>query len=98
LENNLFRIIKDTDTFIIAFDYKLAPNNKLDKMIEECNKAFDFIYFLSEKLFGIEIQNYILMGDSAGGLLAMNLTNYIIRNKFKKPSALVLMYPCRNKL
>lgn len=66
-------------------------------MIEEIKNAFDFIFFLSEKLFGIEIQNYILMGDSAGGLLAMNLTNHIIRKQYKKPSALVLLYPCKMK-
>ncbi len=66
-------------------------------MIDEINNAFDFIFFLSQKFFGIEIKNYVLMGDSAGGLLAMNLTNHIIRKQYKKPSAIVLLYPCKIK-
>jgi acetyl esterase/lipase len=88
-------MIKDTDNFIISYDYKLAPENKLDKIIEESIKAFEFIYFFSEKLFGIEIENYVLMGDSAGGLLSMNLVNHIIRKNYRKPKEMVLIYPCK---
>jgi len=35
------------------------------------------------------------MGDSAGGLLSMNLLNYIIRKKYTKPKAMILIYPCK---
>lgn len=89
-----YSLIKETENFIISYDYILAPENKLDKIIEESIKAFEFIYFFSEKILGIEIENYMLMGDSAGALLSMNLLNHIIRKNYKKPKAIMLIYPC----
>ncbi len=43
----------------------------------------------------IEINEYILIGDSAGAILSMNLLNHIIRENYKIPSGLILIYPCK---
>lgn len=66
----------------------------MDEIIEDCKKAFEFIFFYLKKFANIEINEYILMGDSAGALLSMNLLNYLIRKRYKKPLGLIMIYPC----
>jgi len=68
----------------------------LAEIIEDTKNAFEFIFVYLKKIMNIEINDYILMGDSAGALLSMNLLNYLIKkNNRKLPSGLIMIYPCK---
>ena len=81
----LRKLLKETDAKIIAPAYRLAPFgtykdafNLIVPIYEECLKTSDKI---------------ILMGDSAGGGLALSLAIYFKLNKYRLPDELILLSP-----
>lgn len=70
---------------ILVVDYPLLPNHTAD----------DALKFMENLLVsGIVIsEEYFLMGDSAGGGLALTLAQQLKKNNFKAPSSLILLAP-----
>ena len=73
---------------IFALDYSLAPEHVFPKQLEEAVAAYK--YLIDEQ--HISPEKLIVMGDSAGGHLALSLL-VSLKNSLKKPGGLVLMSP-----
>jgi len=75
---------------VISVDYPLAPETNYEQIL-------DFIYISWQKLvrvLGCKVQNGLaLMGDSAGGLLAIELCRRLVASGAAVPDLLVLIYP-----
>lgn len=80
-------ISKQTDVNIWMCIYPKAPENKID----EISINIDEIY--RRALINYKNSDIILMGDSAGGTLAISLTQRLISNNINLPSKLVLISP-----
>jgi len=85
-----------SDVVIFAIDYKLAPKVKYPYILDELWQAYFWIVTRSEIEFSVKPRTIILVGDSAGGNLAMSLTLYALRSKFRVPDGLMLGYPALN--
>lgn len=76
----------------LSLDYPLAPESKLEIIL---NSAYEeILYFLQnhKKVFGFESQKYILFGRSAGAYLCLNLCNMLIKNYNLYPLAIISLY------
>ena len=81
----LRKIVKETNAKVIIPSYRLIPFGTYQD-------AFNLIIpFYKECLK--ENKKIILMGDSAGGGLAISLTLYFIKNNIKVPNELILLSP-----
>lgn len=76
---------KNTNHTVILVDYRLAPENKFPKGLEDCYEVV--------KLFYKDNKDIILMGDSAGGNLACGVTLKAMQTKDFKIKKLILLYP-----
>ncbi len=73
-----------TEMKVISVDYALFPENSFFDALEDCIKV---ITSLSDTA------SVILVGDSAGGTLAANLSSYFVTEKGTKVIGQVLIYP-----
>lgn len=80
-------ISKKTKYNIWMCIYPKAPESKID----EISINIDEIY--QKALTHFKSENIILMGDSAGGTLAIALTQRLIKNNLSLPSKLILISP-----
>lgn len=71
-----------------ATDYRIAPKFKYPAALEDAAAAYEGM--LAE---GVQPENVILMGDSAGGNLAAALAVYLRDHKIPQPKAIVLISP-----
>lgn len=83
--NFIKAIIKKTKAKVIAPDYPLAPENTY----EECFLMLEETY----KELVQQNQRIILMGDSAGGGLALALAQKIKNEGLKQPEQIILISP-----
>ena len=81
------KIYQNTDLNIWVYDYPKAPEHT----VETVNKCVDAIY--KKALETYDASDIILMGDSAGGTLALTLTQRLKKHEIAKPSLLVLVSP-----
>lgn len=81
------RIGKETDYTVWMCNYPKAPKHK----IEEISDNIDQIY--EEALSQFKAENIIVMGDSAGGTLALALTQRLVIKNLNLPSKVVLISP-----
>ncbi|WP_414624007.1 alpha/beta hydrolase [Calothrix sp. CCY 0018] len=85
------RIAKESNSLVIAVNYKLAPQFKYPTALEDC---FDALTWVSEN---INPQQLTVMGDSAGGNLAAALCLMLRDRKQNLNSQLInkqiLIYP-----
>lgn len=72
---------------VVLVDYCCAPKYQYPHQLQDCIMAYQWILKRKKK------PKIIIGGDSAGGLLAIDLTLEIIKNNFLKPEALMLIYP-----
>lgn len=85
LANNLNR-------YVIAIEYPLAPEHPYPEGFNFCYEAIKVI-FNEAKNHNIELNNTVIMGDSAGANLATSLCIKAKKNKDFKIKAQVLLYP-----
>ncbi|MCI8467130.1 MAG: alpha/beta hydrolase [Bacilli bacterium] len=78
---------KEGECRVIFIDYRLAPKFTYPIPLQDCISAYQWIVKENKN------QEIIIGGDSAGGLLTIDLTIEIIKNKLPKPKALMLIYP-----
>jgi hormone-sensitive lipase len=98
-ENYLRKWTKALDVPIISIDYGLAPENPYPKPLDDVWQAYNWIIKHAPEELGIELDKIILVGDSAGGNLALGLTYLLILLNKRVPDGLILAYPgCRADL
>ncbi len=73
---------------VIAFNYRLAPEHPYPAAIEDAKLIWD--YFMQQ---GVGAEDVIVIGDSAGGNLALELVLALREQKRRLPKALVLFSP-----
>lgn len=73
---------------VYLVDYRLAPEHKYPAALEDAIAVYEQLL-----LDGINPKDIIIMGDSAGGNLALALSLYLRDNNMKQPQCLILMSP-----
>lgn len=68
--------------------YRLAPEYPFPAALEDAFKAYEYI--LNQ---GVEPENIIVIGDSAGGNLALELAVYLKEHNMPQPKMLILISP-----
>eukprot|EP00828_Plagiopyla_frontata_P018471 TRINITY_DN2369_c0_g1_i5.p2 TRINITY_DN2369_c0_g1~~TRINITY_DN2369_c0_g1_i5.p2 ORF type:complete len:238 (+),score=27.12 TRINITY_DN2369_c0_g1_i5:89-802(+) len=76
-----------------SIDYSLAPNSKYPVQLEECWQCYQWILKYCKNYLRISFKKLIIIGDSAGGNLALSLTFLAITFGISKPDGLILAYP-----
>ncbi|KRY86050.1 Arylacetamide deacetylase [Trichinella pseudospiralis] len=78
-------LAKLTNMITVSIEYRLAPEHKFPAAIDDCERAI--VYFLrhAHKLYSINSDKVVLVGDSAGGNLAAVVTQRL-RNKRIQPA------------
>ena len=80
---------------VFAIDYRLAPKVQFPLNFEDCLTAVFWILQFVKDVLGITVESYILIGDSAGGNLCVNISHWLIEcNIDLLPEMLSLSYPC----
>lgn len=82
------KLAMSTSMDVLAFDYRLAPENPFPAAIEDAIAAWDYLMLL-----GYGARDIIVAGDSAGGNLALCLVHELKRTNRIIPRGLVLMSP-----
>ncbi len=72
---------------VYMVDYRIAPENIYPAALEDAVTVYSYL----AKKFGAE--NLILIGDSAGGNLALELCIYLKENNLSQPAVLILNSP-----
>jgi hormone-sensitive lipase len=78
---------------LISVDYRLSPEYPFPEAIDDVWQAYNWILKYAEDEFNIELNNIIVVGDSAGGNLILVLLYLLIHNNKKLPKAVFLCYP-----
>ena len=73
---------------VCSFQYRLAPENPYPAAIEDAVTIWNHLMYL-----GFGADQIILLGDSAGGNLALELTLVLRSQKRQLPAAMILMSP-----
>jgi acetyl esterase/lipase len=73
---------------IISIDYRLAPQVKLQKIIEDLEDAYRWVRAEGPKLFLIDPDRIAVVGHSAGGYLAL-MAGFVLK---PSPGAIVSFY------
>lgn len=81
------KLIEGTGAKVTYIDYPVAPENKYTETLEQVYKSYNY---LNEKYVD---EKFILVGDSAGGGLALSLAQIIQRRRSRRPEKLVLFSP-----
>lgn len=83
----LARLVEKTGCTVVAPDYPLAPEYGY-------SDAYVMIMGLYKELLGgMESRNVVLMGDSAGGGLALGMAQMIRDEKMPQPRTLIMLSP-----
>ncbi len=87
------RIALTTRRPVVAVDYSLSPENKFPIALEECTDVLNWLAVHAAKL-NLPAQ-FVPIGDSAGGNLAIAATREILKqNKDVQIAEVVAVYPC----
>lgn len=90
------RIAKACQANLLIFNYRLAPEHPFPQGLLDVKAAYEWLVCQYQNRAGI-----ILMGDSAGGGLALSLISGLLKDRVCLPSCLVLLSPwadleCKN--
>jgi hormone-sensitive lipase len=81
---------------VISIDYRLAPQHPYPAALDDVWQVWNWLVNQGEAQLGIKLSQYVIVGDSAGGNLALALTYKILKNNFEPPTGLLLAYPALN--
>lgn len=73
---------------VLSFQYRLAPENPYPAAIEDAMCVWDYLMYL-----GYGADDIFLVGDSAGGNLALEIVLKLKEQKRKLPRGIILMSP-----
>jgi epsilon-lactone hydrolase len=71
---------------VISLDYRLAPEHPYPAALEDAVAAYEYL-----NLSGYQGENIIIVGDSAGGGLALALGLYLRDHQIRMPRAIITM-------
>jgi len=85
-----------TNSIVMSPEYRLSPKYPFPIPYEDCLKST--VEFLSscQKQYNCDVNKVVIAGDSAGGNLAMSVTNSLLKNNevsVTSPVMQVLIYP-----
>lgn len=83
----LQNLSKDTKSTIIVPDYPLAPKYTYKDVLEMSKSIY------KDTINKVDSKNLVMMGDSAGGGLALGLEEYLNTNNIELPSKTILISP-----
>lgn len=92
IEPITYLMAKYTRYLVIYVEYRLIPEHKYPAAYEDSLKAAQYL-IRNHKKYRIDLENLILMGDSAGGNLATSISQQLIETKMARPKMQVLIYP-----
>ena len=72
----------------LCFEYRLAPEHPFPAAVDDARKAWDYLMYL-----GYGAKDVVVVGDSAGGNLALVLCHKLKEERRQLPGRLVLMSP-----
>ncbi len=73
---------------LVAVDYRLAPETKLEAIVEDVEDAYQWVRDIGPQLFGVDAERIALVGHSAGGYLALTVAGMLR----PRPAALISFY------
>jgi triacylglycerol lipase len=82
----------DYDAVVVSVDYRLAPENRFPRAIEDCYAGLRWLADNAVRL-GVDSERIAIMGESAGGGLAAALALLARDRGSPKISAQFLIYP-----
>lgn len=86
---NAIRYLKINENIqVVSLDYRTAPKNVFPCALEDAYEGWK--YLLSQ---GYDSNDIIIVGDSAGGNLALALCLYLRDHEFPLPKGIILMSP-----
>jgi hormone-sensitive lipase len=80
---------------VVSIDYSLCPDAPFPRPLEECTMAYAWI-LQNLALLGTTGEHIVLVGDSAGGNLAMTTAMKILEHGLRRPNRVVIVYPTLN--
>lgn len=78
---------------VASVDYRLAPEHKFPKGLQDCYEIAQYFFKNAMHLFGISPERIVLMGDSAGGNLAAAVSLMARDRQTFVPKRQILIYP-----
>lgn len=75
----------------LTFEYRLAPENPFPAAVLDAMKAYKYLLD-----YGYNPEDIIISGESAGGSLALVITQKILDEGIKAPAGLILISPWTN--
>lgn len=92
----LRKIAKKTGFPIFSIDYWVPPMNTFPDALDDVWQAYNWILRYGTQHLGITPAWVYLLGDSAGGNLALGLVNLCLLHGFWTPNKVILSYPICN--
>ena len=77
---------------VFSIDYRLAPIVQFPEPLHDCIKGYFWVKQFVEDVIGTTLESVILIGDSAGGNLAIALNFWLIENNVRPPDMLIGCY------
>ena len=89
------RLANATGQYVVAVEYRLAPEDKFPAGLEDCYAVAKAVYF-GDFMLNIRPENITLIGDSAGGNLCAALSLMARDRGEFMPKRQILIYPALN--
>jgi acetyl esterase/lipase len=74
-------------------DYRLAPANPYPDPVNDAFQAYVWIITQAKKQLGMDLEQIIVAGDSAGGHLACSVSFLAFLRGYRKPDGILMLYP-----
>ena len=78
---------------IFCIDYRLAPVSRYPDVPNDVIRSYVWIVDFVTCVLKVNLRRIVVTGDSAGGNLALVITNWCIKNSFRTPDHLHVYYP-----
>lgn len=85
-------IAHQTDSVVFNVDYSLAPENPFPCGIEDCIAAFNHVVNQHHS-FGVDPKRLMVLGDSAGATLSINVSQAQVEAGRQAPYKQILFFP-----
>lgn len=87
---------RDVGVPVVSVDYRLAPKHPYPEALDDVWQVWNWFQNYAASKIGLEVDQYVIVGDSGGANLGLALAYKIIKSGLKPPAGLVLAYPALN--
>lgn len=95
-QNYTRKWVNETKLPLFSIDYRKAPEFPFPAALDDVWQAYNWVKAYAAQYLGIGADKIVVVGDSAGGNLALALSFRCIQEKVPVPSGLILCYPAVN--